>query len=208
MHLSLTRLMAWIATAVTAAALAACGPQRHDTPELFASQLQSVDKLQLGQMAISKMASIDDLRLADAHGLRQTADALLDALKIGARKAVYSYDTYMRAYVDLGELTPADVVIDHDRKHVQLLLPPIRTEFVGRDAEIREIHYRVTGLRSAIGPDERAVLKDAMGAALKREVQQRSEFRRALEEAARAKGRRYFENFFASQGYTATVEFR
>lgn len=189
------------------AGMAGCDKRQADA-SVFCSQLQSVNKLVLAQMALSKMATIDDLKLEDAHGLKQTADALLDAIKIGSRKAAYSYDTYLRAYIDLDELTPDDISIDEGTKHVKLMLPPIMTEYAGRDAQIREEHYRVTGFRSHIKPEERAAIKEAMNTALKREVENRHEFRQSLIESARAKGRRYFENFFASQGYTATVEFR
>ena len=56
-------------------------------------QVRSVDHLVLAQMKVEKMATIDDLSLQDAKGPEETVEALIDAIKIGDRVAVYSYDT-------------------------------------------------------------------------------------------------------------------
>lgn len=72
--------------------------------EIVLSRVQSVDRLTLARMRVTKMATIDDLRLEDAKGPKQVVAALMDAVKIGDRKAAYSYDTYMSAYIDLTEL--------------------------------------------------------------------------------------------------------
>ena len=85
----------------------------------YVDELRSVNKLVLAQMTVSKMATIDDLPLDDARGIKQTAAAMLDIIKIGNRKAAYSYDTYLRAYVDMSQLSPDDVRVDQiGRAHV------------------------------------------------------------------------------------------
>lgn len=174
----------------------------------YLSEIKSVNKLVLAQMTISKMATIDDIDLTKAEGLRQTAAGLMDAVKVGDRKAAYSYDTYLRAYVDLSGLTPGDVKVDEATKTITLNLPAVQTEFAGRDMEIREDHYRVSGLRSQIDPKERAEIKEQMNTALKREVEEKSEFRNRLESEARAKCDVYFKSLFGSDGYNVVVNFK
>lgn len=187
--------------------LAACVRQPEETHDFY-SEVRSVDRLVLAQMTISKMATVDDLRLEDARGPRQTAEAVLDAMKIGKRKAAYSYDTYLRAYIDLSRLQPGDVVTDDVARTVTLTLPAVQTEFAGRDASIREDHYRVTGLRSAIDARERADIKERMNAPLRREVETRPVFRDRLTAQAKAKAETYFTSLLGGEGYTVIVRFK
>ncbi len=174
----------------------------------YVDELRSVNKLVLAQMTVSKMATIDDLPLDDARGIKQTAAAMLDIIKIGNRKAAYSYDTYLRAYVDMSQLSPDDVRVDHDARTVSITLPPIETEFEGRDITVKEDHYRVTGLRSNIDQYERAEMKEMMNASLKNEVESNPEFRRRLIREAQAKARAYFEAIADNEGYTVIVDFK
>lgn len=174
----------------------------------YVDELRSVNKLVLAQMTVSKMATIDDLPLDDARGIKQTAAAMLDIIKIGNRKAAYSYDTYLRAYVDMSQLSPDDVRIDHDARTVSITLPPIETEFEGRDITVKEDHYRVTGLRSNIDQYERAEMKEMMNTSLKNEVESNPEFRRRLIREAQAKARAYFEALADNEGYTVIVDFK
>lgn len=201
--------------AALCAALAACSgrPPVSDSPARDAaavySEVASANKLIVAQMSISKTAIVDDLRLSEAHGLRQTAEALLDKAKIGSRKAVYSYNTYMRAFIPMAELTPDDVSVDERAGTITLTLPAIRTEIIGRDATLREDHYRVTGLRHAIDPDERARMKDQMGASLRLEVEANPTFRAKLLETAREKATAYFSTLLSDGGkYTVIIKFR
>lgn len=180
------------------------GPQQRN----YLSEVKSVNKLVLAQMTVSKMATIDDIDLAKAEGMKQVAAGLLDAMKVGNRRAAYSYDTYLRAYIDLSGLTPDDVKVDDASRTITLTLPAVQTEFAGRDMEIREDHYRVSGLRSKIEPKERADIKEAMNTALKREVEEKSEFRSRLESEARAKANTYFKALLGSDGYNVIVNFR
>lgn len=196
------RCLAFVAAVLL---LASC--KSDDGARAFYSELRSVNKLVLGQMTITKLATVDDLRLDEADGMRQTAAALLNQLKIGDRKAAYSYSTYLRAYVDMSALGEDDISIDERNKRVRVKLPPVQTEFAGRDLTVREEHYRVTGLRSSIGAEERARVKENMSAALREEVESKPYFRRQLVERAQAKARAYFSALAAQNGYTAEVEF-
>ena len=190
-----------------AAGLWSCAGEEQRDNVLF-SEIKSVDKLILARMTVSKMATIDDIPLSEAEGLKQTSAALLDALKLGKRKAAYSYDTYLRAYIDLSNLTPDDVKVDESTKTITLSLPPVTTEYLGRDMEIREDHYRVTGLRSEIDAAERAALKEQMNTVLKNEVKNKPMFRDKLVTEAKAKARTYFSSLLGKDGYKVIINFR
>lgn len=181
---------------------------RPDPERIFLSEIRSVNKLVLAGMEISKMASIDDPRLSDAKNPRQAANAILASLKIGNRKAAYSYSTYLCAYIDLSLLNENDISVDEANRTISITLPPVRTEFVGRDMHITEEHYRVTGMRSQINPEERAMLKEKMNQALKKEVESNSDFRNALVATARNRATAYFEQMASANGYSATVNFK
>ena len=179
-----------------------------DTGRDLLSEVKSVNKLVLAQMAISKIATIDDIDLSKAEGLKQTTAALLDAIKLGNRKAAYSYNTYLRASIDLSTMTDSDIKVNESTKTITITLPPVQTEFIGRDMEIKEDHYRVTGLRSQINAKERADLKEQMNAMLKHEVEVKPEFRDRLEAKARAKCESYFRTLLGHEGYDVIVKFK
>ncbi len=190
-----------------AAGLWSCAEEEQRDNVLF-SEVKSVDKLILARMTVSKMATIDDIPLSEAEGLKQTSAALLDALKLGKRKAAYSYDTYLRAYIDLSNLTPDDVKVDESTKTITLSLPPVTTEYLGRNMEIREDHYRVTGLRSEIDVDERAALKEQMNTVLKNEVKNKPMFRNKLVTEAKTKAEAYFSSMLGKDGYKVIINFK
>ena len=102
------------AMAVTGAlSLGSCS-KHDDAAARISYEVKAVNKLVLSQMTISKMASVSDIDFSKAKGLKQSAAAALDAVKIGDRKAAYSYDTYMRAYIDLSAAFPGKTVIVTD----------------------------------------------------------------------------------------------
>ncbi len=177
-------------------------------PRNYLSEVKSVNKLLLAQMTISKMATIDDIDINKAEGMKQTVAGLMDAVKVGDRKAAYSYDTYLRAYLDLSGLTPEDIKVDDATKTITLNLPSVQTEFAGRDLEIREDHYRVSGLRAHIDPKERAEIKEKMNTVLKKEVEEKSEFRSRLEAEGRMKADTYFKALLGTDGYNVIVNFK
>jgi hypothetical protein len=180
-----------------------------DGREVMIERVRAVDKLTLAQMRVSKMAVIDDVKPDSARGAKQMVAAIVDAVKIGDRKAAYSYDTYMQAYVDLAQVGVDDIDVDEETGRVALRLPQPQVEFAGRDAGIREDHYRVTGLRSQIGPEERAALKEKMNSQLKAEVRDNGEFEATLLREARERGESYFRELLGGMGYgDVTVSWR
>ena len=172
------------------------------------SEVKSVKKIVLAQMSVSKMATVRDLPLNEAKGTKQTIAALTDAVKIGDRVAVYSYNTYLRAYMSFADFSLGDLHVDDYAKTITIELPEIDVEFQGRDMEVREEHYRVTGLRSQINAVERAKLKEAMNVSLKEEVENNREFKRRLVEKAKEKAEDYFSTLLARDGYTVIVNFK
>lgn len=176
--------------------------------KLYYKEVKSVNKLVLASMTVSKMATINDLKFEEADGLKQTAAALLDAIKPGKRVAAYSYSTYLRAYIDLSALSPEDIKVDDTDKTVTLTLPPISTEYLGRDMEIHEEHYRVTGLRSKINATERAKIKEHMNTVLKQELESNPMFRDKLINEAKAKAQGYFSALLGKDGYSVIVNFK
>ena len=99
-------------------------------PVDYAALIRSTNKLILSEMTINKMASIDDLKFDEAKGSRQQLNAVLNWFKIGTRKGAYSYNTYLRAFIDLNELKPSDVEADTVAKIMRIHLPEIKTEFI------------------------------------------------------------------------------
>lgn len=202
----MNRFTRYIAAAAAYALLAACAGK--EAPRPWYSEIRSADKLVLATMTVSKLATVSDPSWAEARGFRESAEAVMSSLKVGDRVAAYSYDTYLRAYIDLSELSPDDVRADDEARTVTIELPPVNVETAGRDPELREVHYRVTGLRSAIDARERARLKEAANTHLKAELEADDTLTRMLAGQAREKARRYFEALVARDGYTAIVRFK
>ena len=185
------------------AMVALCGScsSHEETPERdYVSELRSVDKLILSEMSVTKMGTIDDLRPEDSRNMGETLRAWLNTLKIGSRKGAWSYSTYMRAYIDMERITDDDIRVDKDHNRLTVRMPEIEVEITGRDGNFREEHYRVSGLRSNIGAAERARLKEEMNKLLRKEVEERPEFRNRLIETAREKGTEYFKAFGEASG--------
>ena len=176
-------------------------------PDLY-NNLKSVNKLVLAQMTVSSTMTIDDPKLSEATGLKDKIDAIMAAMKIGDRKAAFTCSTYISAYIDMSQLQPGDIHIDHGAKIVDITLPPILTELRGRDINLTELHYRVNGLRSEISAEERAALKAAMGKALRERINDDPRYKSQLVSMATDKARGYFETLLSHNGYCANITFR
>lgn len=169
--------------------LAACGKKDNS---IVYKEIKSVDKMVFASMAISKTAVMKDPHI----------------FLLGDRVAVYSYNTYLQAYINLADLKPDDLVFDDKNHTVTLTLPPVRTELVGRDMQMRKIYENISPLRSQITSEERAQIKEKANRSLISEVANNPEFRRQVTEAAQSKARAYFEYLLEQDGYTPTVLFK
>ena len=130
-----------------------------------------------------------------------------DWYKVGKRIAVYSYDTYLKAFIDLNLMAPDDMEFDEENKTVRITLPPVQIEIAGRDMEMKKEYENVGLLRTEITSQERARMKEKANEELKRELVGNPEYKQRLNEAARRKARSYFESLLRDAGYTACIRF-
>ena len=158
--------------------------------ELY-QEIKSADKMVFASMAITKTAKLQSE----------------DWYKLGKRIAVYSYDSYMRAYIDLSELKMEDIVFNDEERTVTVNLPPIITEITGRDMELHKEYENIGLLRSEIDSKERALIKEMANSSFKKEVEGNATFRKQLTDEAKRKARNYFEAIFDAYGYTANIYF-
>ena len=172
--------------------LGACSKTEQPDHTGIYQEIKSGDKMVFASMAITKTARMESS----------------DWYTIGKRIAVYSYDSYMRAYVDLSAMQMDDIVYDEDAKTVRVTLPPVRTEIAGRDMEMRKEYENIGPFRSNLDSKERAEIKEKANASFKKEVEDNPEFRQQLVDAAERKARKYFETLFEANGYTASVDFK
>lgn len=159
----------------------------------FYQEIRSTDKMVFARMAVTKTAVFK-------HD---------DNFKIGKRIAAYSYDIYLRAFIDLSQLNEEDIIINEDEKTVKIILPPVQTEVEGRDIEgLRKVYDNIGVFRHELNPEERAEILEKANADLFKEVSNNPRFRNQLKDAARKKARRYFQALFESKGYETMVEFK
>lgn len=172
------------------------------------SQLQEVNRLELARMTVGKVGMISDPYYKDAKSLEAKARAIFNNMKIGTRLGVYSYDTYIVAYIDLGKLTKDDIVIDEENRTTTISLPHVEIMTDGREPQLHEEHSRVTGLRSSITPSERAALKSQMAKEVKRDMINNAGATEMLRDAAEAKGRAWLTQLLENWGYTAEINYK
>lgn len=176
---------------VALSGLLIAGCSKNDNTELY-QEIKSVDKMVFATMAITKTAKME------SSGW----------YTIGKRIAVYSYDSYMRAYIDLSALQMDDLVFDEKNKTVKVTLPPVVTEITGRDMEMRKEYENIGLLRQDLDSKERAEIKEQANKSFKEEVEDNPMFKEQLTEAAKRKARKYFEAIFEANGYTPSIDFK
>lgn len=174
---------------LTAITVASCA--KTDNKELY-QEIKSVDKMVFASMAVTKTAKMESS----------------DWYTVGKRIAVYSYDSYMRAYIDLSALQMDDLVFDEEAKTVKVTLPPVKTEITGRDMEMRKEYENIGLMRSELDSKERVEIKEIANASFREEVEENPMFKEQLTEAAKRKARKYFETIFEANGYTPSIDFK
>lgn len=182
--------------------------KKKEKPVDIYSQLQEVSRLELARMTVGKVGMISDPEYKDAQTIEAKALALFNNMKIGTRLGVYSYDTYIIAYIDLGKLSPEDIEVDPESKTAYITLPPVEIMTDGREPQLHEEHYRVTGLRSSITPSERAALKSQMAKEVKREMNKNTGASDMLRDAAEAKAKAWLTELLENWGYSAEITFK
>lgn len=156
-----------------------------DFSDDFYQELQRVGKIDFAKMTVTKTVTTDRT----------------DWYKIGKRVAVYSFDIYLRASMDLEKIRPENIAVDEGSKEVSLTLPPIEVEIIGRSPEMRCEYENVGIFRSHPGSKERADLKEKANADFIREFKGNPEYKRQLTETAERKARLYFESLGEAAGY-------
>ncbi|MBD5270011.1 MAG: DUF4230 domain-containing protein [Bacteroides sp.] len=187
-----------------------CGREAEEQPRQIniVSTLRDTGRLEVAQMSIGKVGMVSDPSFRKSEGFMAKAGALLDKIKVGDRIAVYSYDTYLHASIDLTDLSEEDVSVDEENKTVELRLPPVDVAYDGRDITLREEHYRVNGLRSQISSQERAALKEQMNTEVKRELASDKELTERLRNIGERRAKIFFASLLSDMGYEAHISFK
>lgn len=168
-----------------------CKNQDNNHIELY-QEIKSADKMIFASMSVTKTAKTERS----------------DWYKIGKRIAVYSYDTYLHAYIDLSSLQFEDIIFDDKAKTVSVTLPPVEVEIAGRDMEMKRVYENISPFRSEVDAKERAEIKERANKSFLKEVNRNPMFRQKLTEAAERKARKYFQTIFETNGYTPHIIFR
>ncbi|MDE6379954.1 MAG: DUF4230 domain-containing protein [Muribaculaceae bacterium] len=161
-----------------------------DHTQLY-EEIRQVNKMEFASIAVTKTVKTERS----------------DWYKVGKRIAVYSYDTHLKAYIDLNLIAPEDMEFDEENKTVRLTLPPVQIEVAGRDMQMRKEYENVGMFRSNVSSQERAKMKEKANTELMKELQGNPEYKSRLENTARQKARFYFETLFKNSGYTASIQF-
>ncbi len=171
--------------------LFACSKEREPDHTQLYEEIRHVNKMEFASMAVTKTVKTERS----------------DWYKVGKRIAVYSFDTYLKAYIDLYQFEMENMEFDEENKTVKVTLPPIKVEIAGRDMEMKKEYENVGMFRTEIDSKERAKMKEKASADLKKELEGNPEYKQRLEDSARKKARSYFENLFKNAGYTAYIRF-
>ena len=161
-----------------------------DHTQLY-EEIRHVNKMEFASMAVTKTVKTERS----------------DWYKVGKRIAVYSYDTHLKAFIDMNLIAPEDIEFDEGTKTVHVTLPPIQIEIAGRDMEMRKEYENVGMFRTEISSQERAKMKEKANSELKKELEGNPEYKQRLNRTARQKARSYFENLFLNAGYTPSIRF-
>lgn len=161
-----------------------------DHTQLY-EEIRHVNKMEFASMAVTKTVKTERS----------------DWYKVGKRIAVYSFDTYLKAYIDLYQFDMENMEFDEENKTVKVTLPPVKIEIAGRDMAMKKEYENVGMFRTEIDSKERAKMKEKASADLKKELEGNPEYKQRLEDTARRKARSYFETLFKNAGYTAFIRF-
>ena len=139
---------------------------KNNTTELY-QEIKSVDKMVLAKMSITKTVTNDKENI------------------LGRRKAGYSYDTYARAFIDLSSLQAEDLVFNDQNHTVQVFLPPVEAELMGRDTDMHEVYTNITGTRFQLDEKDLTKLKEEGNESMRTEWEENPMFKENLIETAK-----------------------
>ena len=166
--------------------------KKENTDHTLYQEIKSVDKMVFANMAITKTAVFEND----------------DWYTVGKRIAAYSYDSYLRAYIDLSELQEDDLKFNDETMTVKVTLPPVITEVTGRDMVMRKEYENIGTFRKTLDSKERAQIKEKANESFTKEIVENPMFNKQLVDAAKRKARAYFEALFKANGYSASIDFK
>lgn len=168
-----------------------CTKKQAPDHSLLYEEIRQVNRMEFASLAVTKTVKTERT----------------DWYKVGKRIAVYSYDTYLKAFIDLNLLAPDDIEFDEENKTVRVTLPPVQIEVAGRDMQMRKEYENVGMFRTNVSSEERAKMKEKANAELLKEIQGNPEYKQKLDQTARQKARSYFDTIFRNAGYTPFIRF-
>ncbi len=181
-----------------------------DLPTLL-RDLGEVRKLDLVEMRTEETIIISGspYTLATIRSLDDAVGYIDDLLRTGNRVGVYSFVSYVGAFVDLSSLAAADVRVDPSRHRVELTLPAVQVEPLGRGTTLEKLHERVTGTQKSITNEERTALQNKASELLRRRIEPGEPLYNELVVRGQNKARAYFVGMLHARGYDeVTVSFQ
>lgn len=169
---------------------------------LVASELHEVGKLELVEYRTEEIFIISpkEQSLKSVKTLEELSNYLSDLLTIGDRVGVYSFENYSVAYIDLTQISDEDIDFDPSTKSIQLTLPPIQVEPIGRSGNIRKLHERVSGLQEGITSEERRQMQNEASALAIKALAPGTAKYRDLVAQAEQKARAFFTGMLHARG--------
>lgn len=161
-----------------------------ETPDLF-KEINQIGKMNFASMTVTKTVTTERSKW----------------YKIGKRIGVYSYDVYLKSFIDLEKLTPENITIDKEAKKVILILPEVQVEVDGRSPELRKEYEHIDLFRTTPDSKERAELKEIANNDFQKEFRSNPAYVSQLKQLARRKAKSYFISLIESNGYEADVRF-
>lgn len=166
------------------------------------NELREVGKLELIEYRSEEIfvISSDQKSLESIRSLEEVADYLNSLFEIGDRIGIYSFDFYTIAYINLYNLQDSDLQYDQENKSIQLTLPPIEVEPIGRGGTLKLLHERVNGNKKSITSEERQNMQRQAVAHAKQNIRPGTPKYQELVTKAQSKAQAYFSSILRSRG--------
>ena len=166
------------------------------------NELREVGKLELVEYRSEEIfvISSDQKSLESIRSLEEAADYLSSLFEIGDRIGIYSFDFYTIAYINLYNLQDSDQY-DQENKSIQLTLPPIEVEPIGRGGTLKLLHERVNGNKKSITSEERQNMQRQAVALAKQNIRPGTPKYQELVTKAQSKAQAYFTSILRARGY-------
>ena len=166
-------------------------------------ELQEVGKLELIEYRTEEIfvISSDQKRLKSIQSLEDVGNYLSSLFEIGDRIGIYSFDFYSIAYINLYDLHDSDLQYDQESKSIQLTLPEIEIEPIGRGGTLKLLHERVNGNKKSITSEERQNMQRQAVSLAKQNLLPGTPKYQELVSKAQSKAQAYFTSILRSRGY-------